>query len=131
MDHTLKKVLRLSSDDYYTTHLNLMNCILPVKMTPREIEVMAAFMSLEGDIALYRFGPSAKKIVMKRLNLSPAGLSNFMGTLLGKGFLIQKGDAITIYPMLNLQPNEQIYMFKLINYNETNHEQITTTAHTA
>lgn len=109
----IKKLLKLDKLSYYKVHLNLINCLLPVKMTPREIEVLGSFMSLEGDIAQYRFGPSAKKIVMKNLELSPAGLSNFMGTLTKKGFLIEQGDLISIFPLLIPQPTEQTYLFKL------------------
>lgn len=114
----IKKGLRLSKDDYYETHLALINCILPVKMTTMEIKVLAAFMGLEGDIAEYRFGPSAKKIVMAKLGLSPAGLSNYIGShgsLTKAGFLKKKADLIEILPLLHPESNEQLYTFKLIN----------------
>lgn len=118
MEKEIKKLLQLDRDDYFQTHLDLINCILPVRMTPREIEVLAAFMSLEGDIAQYRFGPSAKKIVMTKLGLSPAGLSNFIGTqgsLTEKGFLLKQGDMTKILPLLIPKQDEQTYLFKLIN----------------
>jgi hypothetical protein len=98
-------------------------------MTPREIEVIAAFMALEGDIATYRFGPSARKIVMAKLHLSPAGLSNFMKFLFDKGVLERQGDMIKIYPLLIPNVDEQKYLFKLVNLstitvsqNNNNHE---------
>lgn len=111
----IKKLLKLNRQDYYETHLSLLNCILPKRMTPTEMKVIAAFMSLEGDIAQYRFGPSAKKIVMSNLQLSPAGLSNYIGTLKEKGFLIEKGDLTEILPLLTPENGEQLYMFKLVN----------------
>lgn len=113
-----KKLLRLGKQDYYETHLAIINCILPTKLTPKEIEVLAAFMSLEGDIAQYRFGPSAKKIVMKLVNLSPAGLSNYISQLIEKKFLVRKGDLIEIYPLLIPDEQEQVYIFKLIKTEE-------------
>jgi hypothetical protein len=129
MDQYIRKTLRLSTDKYYEIHLNLINCILPIKMTPREIEVIAAFMALEGDIATYRFGPSARKIVMAKLHLSPAGLSNFMKFLFDKGVLERQGDMIKIYPLLIPNVDEQKYLFKLVNLstitvsqNNNNHE---------
>lgn len=74
---------------------------------------MAAFMSLEGDIAQYRFGPSAKKLIMNQLNLSPAGLSNYITSLMKKGFLTKTGDMIKIYEILMPEKTEQLYLFKL------------------
>lgn len=109
----IKKLVLLTKADYYKKHLSLINCILPVTMTPKEMEVLAAFMSLEGDITQHRFGPSAKKIVMAQLNLSPSGLSNYIGTLTDKGFLIEKIDMLEIRPLLIPNPEEQTYHFKL------------------
>lgn len=116
----IKKQLKLDNDEYYETHLSLVNCLLPeaVKMTPKEICVMARFMSLKGDIAIQRFGPTAKKIVKENLKLSAAGLSNYMSSLTIKGLLIKKGDLIEISPILFPEPDEQIYMFKLVNFGE-------------
>ena len=53
-------------------------------MTPTELAILARFMSLEGDIAALRFGPSAKKLIMKQFGLSPAGLSNHLTELYNK-----------------------------------------------
>lgn len=80
-----------------------------------EIKVIAAFMGLEGDIANYRFGPSARKVVMTQVDISPAGLSNYINSLLGKGFLVRRGDAIEILPILIPDSKEQTYFLKLEN----------------
>jgi len=109
----IKKLLKLEEDDYYETHLSIVNCLLPIKMTPMELKVIAAFMGLKGDIAQFRFGPSAKKIIMERLKLSPSGLSNYIGSLIEKGFLIKSADITNILPILIPESNEQIYLLKL------------------
>lgn len=115
----LKKALSLSKIQYYETHLSLINCILPKQMTPMEIKVLAAFLSLEGDIAINRFGATGRKIVMNTVNpekpLSPAGLSNYITSLLDKGFLIKKADVITVLPLVVPEEDEQLYLFKLVN----------------
>lgn len=117
----IKKLLKLPKAKYFEVHLSLINCVLPKKLTPMEIKVMAAFMGLEGDIAQHRFGPTARKMVMSTINpekpLSPAGLSNYIGQLTEKGFLIEKGDIIEILPILIPETTEQIYSFKLENLN--------------
>ena len=109
----IKKLLKLPKKEYYETHLSIINCLLPVKMTPMETKVIAAFMSLEGDIAQHRFGPSAKKIIMQELDLSPAGLSNYIRSLLSKGFLEKRADMINFFPVLIPEPDEQFYLLKL------------------
>jgi hypothetical protein len=130
MAEPLRKMLQLDSMQYYETHLNLINCLLPVrltipgtdkpmpnegKFTPTEIKVLAAFMSLEGDLIKYRFGTTGRKIVKENLKLSSAGMSNYIGTMKEKGFLIEKGDLLDIWPILIPGKDEQMYMFKLIN----------------
>jgi DNA-binding MarR family transcriptional regulator len=112
----IKKVLRLQEPKYYEVHLSLLNSILPIKMTPKEIEVLACFMSLKGDIATtYRFGPSGRKIVMETLNISPAGLTNYISSLLKSGFLIKAEGIISILPILIPSQTFQDYRFRLVN----------------
>jgi hypothetical protein len=115
----IKKLLTLTKHEYYETHLSIINCIIPEKLTPTEIKVLAAFMALEGDIAQYRFGPSAKKIIMKELGLKPAGLSNYMTALKNKSFLLEsENGVINILPILLPEKEEQFYRFKLVNSNQ-------------
>jgi DNA-binding MarR family transcriptional regulator len=120
----IKKLLQLPKHEYYEAHLQIINPVLPVKLTPKEIEVLAAFMSLEGSLAEYRFGPAGKKAVMKRLNLTPQGLSNHMRELKSKEFILEAKDEedkdtgiINILPLLIPEKSEQVYMFKLVNTN--------------
>ena len=111
---TLKKQLRLPKNEYYTKHLSIVNIFLPVQLTPKEIEVLAAFMSLEGDIATQRFGTSARKMVMEQLGVKPGGLGNYLKSLQGKGFLIKdEAEKFKILPLLHPTPQSQGYMFKL------------------
>lgn len=112
----IRKALTLDTrDEYFEIHLSLINCILPAsrKMTATEIKVLASFMSLEGDLAAYRFGATAKKIVMAKLKLSPSGMSNYITALMEKELIKKVGDAIMIWPLLQPQDNKQVYMFKL------------------
>lgn len=113
--NTLKKQLKLPKTQYYTKHLTIVNIFLPVQLTPKEIEVLAAFMSLEGDIADQRFGTSARKMVMAQLGVKPGGLGNYLKSLQSKGFLIkEETQKFKILPMLHPTPTTQNYMFQLI-----------------
>lgn len=113
--NTLKKQLRLPKLQYYSKHLSIVNVFLPVQLTPKEIEVLAAFMSLEGDIAQQRFGTSARKMVMSSLRVSPGGLGNYLKSLQEKGFLKEdSNEKFKILPMLAPEPAQQNYQFQLI-----------------
>lgn len=112
----LRKVQRVSRDEYFRTHLQIVNSLLPVKLTTKEVEVLAAFMSLEGDIANDRFGTSARKFIKKKLNLSDGGLGNYLKTYRDKGFIIPSTDGTEqINPILNCQQGQQVYLLKLVN----------------
>lgn len=115
----IKKALELNKIPYYSTHLSIINCLLPVKMTEMEIKVLAAFLSLEGDITSDRFGTSARKIVMEQLKITPPGLSNYITSLLRKGFIkkVDDGDTI-ILPILFAESKEQTYLLKLVKVEE-------------
>jgi hypothetical protein len=111
----ITKGLKLSKYDYYEMHLSIISPFLPSTLTAMEIRVLSRFMALEGDIAIYRFGTTARRVVKENLGLTTAGLSNYMGTLIEKKFLVKNGDLIEIIHILFPEKNEQTYMFKLVN----------------
>ena len=114
----LKKLLKLDKIKFYETHLSFINCLLVAEgfssMTPTETQILARFMSLEGDIAALRFGPSARKLIQEQFGLSPAGLSNHLKSLTNKGFLKKKGDIMEIWPVLEPHKELQDYEFRLM-----------------
>lgn len=120
LEETINRRMILSKTDYYETHLLFVNCILPsnLRLTPMEMKVLAAFMGLEGDIAEYRFGASAKKVVMKKLSLSVTSLANHLASLIAKDAIVKDGDQTHILPMLIPHNGEQTYLFKLIKNKE-------------
>jgi len=107
----LRKQMRLDRNTYYKVHLQLINALLPVKLTTKEIEVLARFMSLDGDIAKDRFGTSARKFIKEQLKLSDGGLGNYLKSFKEKGFIIDND----INPNLIANNEEQLYMFRLVN----------------
>ena len=115
----IKRTLTLPKSKYYQIHLSIINPLLPegAQMTPKEIEVLAIFMSLDGDIGQDRFGTTAKKIVKEQLKLSDGGLGNYMSSFKNKQLIVLKEGKLQIQPLLMASANEQDYTFKLINYN--------------
>ena len=109
----IKKALRLSREDYYKKHLLIINHILPVQMTPKEAEVLAAFMSLQGDIAKDPFGTSGRKIVREKLGISAGGLGNYLDQLKSKKFIYGEDRDLKILSILIPKDKVQGYQFKL------------------
>jgi len=112
----LRKILRLNRNKYFEVHLQIVNALLPVKLTPKEVEVLAAFMSLDGDIAMDRFGTTARKMIKKLLHLSDGGLGNYMKSFKDKKFIVATEDGMEIInPILNASMEEQNYIIRLVN----------------
>jgi len=108
----LLKKLQLHTKEYYIVHLYILNALIPVKLTPKEIDVLAYFMSLQGDIGKDRFGSSARKMVKEALNLSDGGLGNYLKSLKEKGFITENNQ---IPEVLIPSHDKQEYVLMLIN----------------
>lgn len=112
----LKKQLRLEEHKYFTTHLEIVNSVLPIKLTPKEIEILAIFMSFTGELGEDRFNTMGKKIVRGKMGLSHPGLGNYIKALQKKGFLRkEKNGKLKILEILFPEIEEQYYQFKIIN----------------
>jgi hypothetical protein len=110
----LKKIVKLEGSSYFTKHLEIINPMLPIQMTPKEMEVLGNFMSLEGETAeVDRFGTTCRKIIKKRLNLSDGGLGNYIKTLKEKGLIINYESTLFIPKFLWCGATAQGYMFQL------------------
>ena len=84
MEIIAKQLNNLSEEKYFIKHLEIINPLFPtpMRMTSKEIEVLAGFLSLDGDIVKKdRFGTTARKIIKERLSLSDGGLGNYLKTL--------------------------------------------------
>lgn len=114
----ISKTLNLNKDKYYETHLSIINGVLPVKFTPMEIIVLAAFMALDGDLVSQdRFCTSARKIVKQKLELSDGGLGNYIKSFKQKQFIVDTNNGTIINRILIPDSKEQQYSFKLIKSN--------------
>lgn len=109
----ISKSISLDSYNYHKKHLYIINPMLPIQMTDKEIEVLSAFMSLSGDLANEPFSTTGRKIVKEKLSLSLGGLGNYLRSLKIKGFILGE-DKLYILPLLIPEPDVQIYNFRLI-----------------
>lgn len=114
-NNVISKQLVLNKYDYYETHLNIVNSVLPEKLTSKEIQVFSRFMAFEGDIATDRFGTSARKIVKEELKLSDGGLGNYLKIFKDKGLILTNEVTNKLYlnPILEVNNKEQVYVFKI------------------
>ena len=112
----ISKTLKLDSKNFYQKHLEVINPFLPIKLTPKEIEVLSEFMNLEGDLEEDRFGTTARKVVKTNLNISAGGLGNYLKSLKEKGFIYKKYGALFISEVVLPAQFEQEYYFKISNY---------------
>lgn len=117
MNDIIKKTLELENQEYYEKHLQVINAVLPEQMTPKEIEVLASFMALEGEMAEEdRFGTYCRKKVKSLKNLSNGGLANYIRILKEKGFIkVGESGEYEIPFFLFPQPTAQQYEFKIVN----------------
>lgn len=109
----ISKSISLDNYNYNKKHLYIINPMLPIQMTDKEIEVLSAFMSLSGDLANEPFSTTGRKIVKEKLSLSLGGLGNYLRSLKSKGFILGE-DKLHILPLLIPEPDVQIYNFRLI-----------------
>jgi DNA-binding MarR family transcriptional regulator len=105
----------LSDYEYHVKHLEILNPVLPAQLTKKEIEVLAGFMSLQGDLVEKdRFGTQARKTIREKLSMSPGGLSNHLRELKNK-FFIYEGENGKYRIKEFLIPNDKVqgYQFKI------------------
>lgn len=95
---------------FIIAHLELINCVLPIKTTPSERTMLAAFMTKPGE----RFSPKNKKAVKEELNLKNNQMSTTLGSLLTKGFVREKEEdgLLEVHPMVLIEGNTQEYSFR-------------------
>ena len=109
----ISKSLDLSREEYFKKHLLIINPLLPVQLTDKEAEVIAAFMTIEAELGKFTFDTTGRKEVRKMLNLSHGGLGNYIRILKDKGFLLEKDNELSILEILKPEKDIQGYQFKL------------------
>lgn len=113
----ITKTLKLSKKDFYMKHLLIINHILPVQMSTKQAEVLAAFISLEGVLGEHKFSTLGRKLVMQELRLDPGGLGNYLRFFKENNYISKNNETkeYKINAILIPSEKEQIYQFKLIS----------------
>jgi hypothetical protein len=111
-----QNALTLEGREFYERHLSIVCSVDQLQVSPREIQVLAAFMELEGDIVKdHRFNSAARVKVRETLDICPAGLSNYLKTLKNKGLIEQNRNTklYSISPRFNVEDNSHGYRIKI------------------
>lgn len=110
----ISKALKLTEEEYFKKHLLIINPLLPVQLTEKEIEVIATFMIMEEKLGPYVFDTTGRKEVRKKMKLSHGGLGNYLKDLKDKGYLMaDEKYGLKILSILKPQKDWQGYQFKL------------------
>lgn len=98
---SINKTMKVSRREYYTMYFNLLNVVLPNKLTVAEIETIVGFLLLEEgvDFKYERFGSRARSSFIKKAKaagwkLSRQGLNNYIAYLRKKGIIYYDEDKI-------------------------------------
>lgn len=112
----IHKEVRLSPYLYCLVNLKVMSSLVDTKMSVKEIEVLATFLSLDpGLTGSSMFNPEARKEVMKRCNLSAGGLGNHLRSLKKLKVVIKDpvNGILKVNPVLVPGSFEQSYNIRL------------------
>lgn len=113
----IQKEFKVDSINYYKTHLNILCSVLPVKLSDKEVEVLANFMSLDKELTKDdMFNTEARRRVKEKSDLSSGGLANHLKSMITKGFVTKDEftHRLTVREFLIPEDTTQGYQFKLI-----------------
>lgn len=115
MKNVIQKSLLEEGANYYSKHIEIINTFFPIRLTPKEIEVLGEFIAIDNPIAKEdRFNTIFRKQVKKNLKLSDGGLSNYIKSLMEKAAVKENKEGILfINPILFPRDDFQYYQFKL------------------
>ena len=82
----------LDRKDFYPKYLKLVNVILPKPLTSKEIEILSAFMELQGDVIEDdRFGTQSRKLIRKKFGFKTySNIDNYIKYFKDKGVLVKE-----------------------------------------
>tara|TARA_R110002012_G_scaffold52969_2_gene136138 strand:- start:3653 stop:4009 length:357 start_codon:yes stop_codon:yes gene_type:complete len=110
----------LDRKDFYPKYLKLVNVILPKPLTSKEIEILSAFMELQGDVIEDdRFGTQSRKLIRKKFGFKTySNIDNYIKYFKDKGVLVKEDGKLQINRRIFIPKDEQevelIFKFKLI-----------------
>ncbi len=109
----ITKTINVNPEDYLITHLRIVNSVLPIRLSEKQLCVLSAFMEFKGELSDDIFGTTSRKIIKKKLNLSDANLSNYIKSFIESGFVKNTGGRYEVRDVLKANEDNQVYQFKV------------------
>lgn len=101
---------RLNKKEFIPKYLKLINVILPLPLTNKELEILSAFMELEGDLVENdRFGTQARSYVREKFGFKThSNLDNYIKYFKNKGVIFSdRNGKLQINPKISIPKNEK------------------------
>jgi DNA-binding MarR family transcriptional regulator len=89
MGNTLNFHFSSKQDIYYQRYLNILNILLPKKLTDKEIQILSMILQLSFE---NQIGKQQRKILYKELGITESNLINYLNGLIRKGFIKKEED---------------------------------------
>jgi hypothetical protein len=103
------KKQNVNRKEFYPQYLKLVNVILPKPLTAKEIEILSAFMELEGDLVENdRFGTQARKLVREKFGFKKhSNIDNYIKYFKRKGILYIDDSKLRVIESVNIPKDEK------------------------
>jgi len=108
----IRKELEIEGSDFYLTHLKLINALLPVELTNKEMLVLSRLLYFNFTESLIKkYKGNYRKYIRNILNLSSSSLFNYLSKMIKNGVIVN-GDTGEVNQLL-IPENTQEYYFRL------------------
>lgn len=111
---TINKILKLNSIEYFTQHIRIINSVLPVKLTEKEIEILGGLLYIFYKEDVYIFSLEGRRLLSNLLKIDHSNLNKYIKGLTNKGFIVSNKGLETLLPLiLPTDTKSQQYNFKI------------------
>ena len=108
----IRKEVILKGKDFFSTHLEIINPLLPVHLTKNEIKILSLLLEYNNDKALKENYSNYRNYIRKSINITSQSLYNYIAGLVNKGAILDKDTGEV--NMLLIPNNREEYFFRLI-----------------
>ena len=121
MENLLTKSIKVKPKDFYRSHLNIVNAILPEdkKLTKPELSLLSVVIAYSNDYFKENpFCTEARRAIRKELEISHQTLTNRINTLLDKSILYVKDEVIKVQESILINDTVLKYAIQITKIDE-------------
>lgn len=100
----ISKTFYVEGSKYYKKHLEILNGALPVKLTDKEIDILAQIIKFGSKV-----NKGVKNVIKDELQIEPSNLNKYIKSLENKGFIIDN----EVIPLVKTYAKEMSYEFTI------------------